>query len=261
MLPGAAPVASKPAKKLGPDGLPLKRAKPAAVKPIGEEAITGRELTLNGAHGRIEFVRSGEALNVIALAMDGSQIARPDDTCRVDVVSGTPLTTKPLGRPMGTLRYQIDLEACPFSFDILDGAVLVSAMPKICEFRAADCKVDPAGLWGPRGSSIGPDKVKEIERARIHAEATMRENFRELLTRIKARPAIKAAASDQAGFSSVRADVCHDYAREDVHGYCALRLTEARALALKANIGIITSDIADKNPEQKRKRSRSAVPM
>ncbi len=264
VLPGAlpaVPAAGKPSRKLGPDGLPLKRAKPAAVKPIGEEAITSRELTLNGAHGRIEFVRNGDALNVTAMTIDGSQISRPDDSCRLDVVSGTPLTTRPLGRPMGTLRYQIDLASCPFSFDILEGAILVEASPKICEFKAADCKVDPAGLWGPRGTSFSPEKIKEIERARNHAEATMRENFRELLARLHARPAIKAAASEQAGFSSVRADICRDYAREDVHGFCALRLTEARAQALKASIGNAGPDLADKIPDQKRRRSRSAVPM
>ncbi len=39
---------------------------------------------------------------------------------------------------------------------------------------------------------------------------------------------------EQAGFSSEREVICRNYLGEDIHGFCALRITEARALALQA---------------------------
>ena len=50
----------------------------------------------------------------------------------------------------------------------------------------------------------------------------------------KDKEAIKQIASEQAGFSSEREVICRNYLREDIHGFCALRITQARALALQA---------------------------
>ena len=231
-----------------------KRQKPAAVKIPGEESIAGRELAQNGARGRIGFVKAGDALNVTLLQLAGSQISRPDDACQIDVVAGAAMTARPMGHPAGPLRYGVDLEACPFSFDVLDGAVLVGPLPNACVFQAADCMVDPAGLWGPRGASLGPDRIKEIERARASAEAAMREAFRNLLERASGNPAVKAASRDQAGFTSLRSEICRDYLREDVHGFCALVLTQARALALKADLGQAAPAEGEAGPKRKRRR-------
>ena len=262
LLPGAVPAQKKPARPN--TGTGTGRAKPiksAPIKTLGEESIVGQDLSLNGGHGRIVFARSGDALSATSLTMDGAQISRPDESCRVDVVAGQPIPAKPLGRPAGALRYQLDLEACPFSFDILNGAILVAALPGVCEFIAADCKVDPAGLWGPRASSLGPAKIKEIEHARSRAETLMHENFRDLLSRTHGKAAIKATAGDQAGFTSLRTQICQDYAREDQHGFCALTVTEARAMALKVMLGQVSQDIAEKKPEKKKGGRRGAVPM
>ena len=255
MLPGAlpappaAPAAGRKAgggkdRISGPGG--AARHKPAAVaaKAAGEDGLLGRELHLNGKSGRIGFARDGPDLAVSFLTLEGSQISQPDDACRVDVAAGKPLVAKALGKPLGSQRFQIALEACPFTFDVLDGAVLVSPMPQICEIKAADCRVDPEGLWGPRGASIGPDRAKEIEKARTHAENAMRENFKALLANATGKPAGKAVVSEQAGFSSARSTICRDYSREDKHGFCALRVTEARALALRAAIGQVQDEQA-----------------
>lgn len=227
----------------------------ASIKAPTEDAVIGRDLALNGSHGRIEFARSADGLSITRLTLDGDQISRPDDNCRVDVVSGSPIATKPLGRPMGMLRFQVPLEACPFSFDVLDGAILANPLPQACLLKAADCKVDPSGLWGPHAASLGPERIKEIERGRPRAETTMRDSFRALLARTKGRVAVKAAASEQAGFSSVRATICRDYAKEDVHGFCALRMTEARSLALSVAVGQASDDLAIQKAE-KRKRKK-----
>ena len=47
---------------------------------------------------------------------------------------------------------------------------------------------------------------------------------------------VKDIAADQAGFSAKRDEICRDYVREDQHGFCSLRVTEARALSLSAKL-------------------------
>ena len=214
-----------------------RRPAAAPVKAPGEDTIIGRELLLNGRSGRIGFSRSGTDLAVSRLVLEGAQISRPDDTCRVDVSAGTPLLATAQGRPKGMLRYKLAFEACPFVFDVLDGAILAEPVAQLCEITAADCRVDPAGLWGPRAAALGPDRSKEIERGRNHAETAMRENFKAVLAAAQGKPATKAVASEQAGFSSLRATICRDYAGEDKHGFCALRVTEARAITLRVAVG------------------------
>lgn len=255
ILPGALPAppaAAATGKKAAPgkDGIAgpdvAARRKPAAVavKAAGEDGLLGRELHLNGKSGRIGFARDGSDLAVSFLTLEGLQISHPDDACRVDVVAGKPLAAKAVGKPQGSPRFQVALEACPFAFDVLEGAILVPAMPQICEIKAADCRVDPAGLWGPRGASISPERAKEIEKARTHAETAMRENFKALLANASGKAATKATAGDQAGFSSARSIICRDYAREDKHGFCSLRVTEARSLALRAATGQVQDEAA-----------------
>ncbi|MGH6868730.1 MAG: hypothetical protein ACREDA_07665, partial [Methylocella sp.] len=82
---------------------------------------------------------------------------------------------------------------------------------------------------------FGPDQTKQLERERGRAESAMLARFHALLTSAgKDKEAIKQIAGEQAGFSSEREVICRKYVREDVHGFCALRITQARALALQA---------------------------
>ena len=261
VLPGAVPIQNKPAKAAAAKSGARKPARASALKVPDTDSIVGQDLSLNGNKGRMIFTREKEGLVVTTLTLEGAQISKPDDACRIDVVAGRSITAKPLGQLSGAPRFEFELAACPIQFDVLDGAVFVAAVHAACQFAAADCKVEAAGLWGPRGNSFTPARIKEIERARTHAESRMRENFRELLGRTKGREAVKAAASDQAGFTSSRAQICQDYAREEVHGFCALRITEARALALKVIIGETSRDNLDKKAEQKKKTRAIAVPM
>ena len=47
------------------------------------------------------------------------------------------------------------------------------------------------------------------------------------------RPSIASALSrEQADFATQRDDLCHDYAAEARHGFCAASLTQARAALL-----------------------------
>lgn len=208
----------------------------AGLKPPPLETILGRDLARDGSAGIISFRMTPEkAIEITKLSLAGEGTSYPAEPCLVDLVVEGPIQARFRGRPNGLSRYEIDIPACPFSFEALDGAVLVTRSPRTCEFTEAQCRVDPSGLWGPPGNSFGPDQARQFERERSHAESNMRTNFRALLTSAgKDKEAIKKIAGEQAGFSSVRETTCHSYLREDVHGYCALRLTQARALALQA---------------------------
>jgi hypothetical protein len=238
MLPGALQASPSPAGKTAqsPAGAAAGQPKLAGLKPPSEETIFGHELSRDGFAGIIVFQRgSGNGLEIAKLLIAGEKISRPGQQCQVEVATGTPIQTRFVGRSNGVSRYEVDIEACPFSIDVLEGAVLVTRTPKTCDFQAADCRADPAGLWGPPGNAIGPDEVKQLERERSRAEAAMRANFRALLTSAgKDKNAIKQIAGEQAGFSSEREEICRTYLREDMHGFCGLRITQARALALQA---------------------------
>ncbi len=255
MLPGAlqaAPEGSPAPGAAAANGAP--KPKPAAPKPPGEQAIVDRELLHNGSDGLIAFqLGTGKALEIKALSMAGEQIAHPGEACRIDVVAGAPIEAKPLGKPKGLLRYGVDIEACPFSFDVFEGAVLVTSDGKSCDFVAADCRVDPAGFWGPAASTIDDKQIKQFEGARGRAEATMRADFRALLADVrKDKDVVKKIAGEQAGFSSEREVTCRNYAGEGAHGFCALRLTQGRALTLQA-------ELAASDKEGKPKKAKNAT--
>ena len=56
---------------------------------------------------------------------------------------------------------------------------------------------------------------------------------------------------DQNGFAGQRDDICRDYAKESVHGYCALRVTEARTVLLETRLSEITAAAAGKAASEK----------
>jgi hypothetical protein len=86
-------------------------------------------------------------------------------------------------------------------------------------------------------SEFDPKKGEEMLGARARVEKTVRGNFRTLYDRNKKEKAIRSfVVKEQAGFSSWREEICRSYARESDFGYCALRLTEARAITLGAQL-------------------------
>ena len=259
MLPGAQQAAPEsPSKGANPAPGEAVRPKPVTPRPPGEETIVDRDLARNGSQGLIRFQRApGAALQITALSLAGELITHPGEACRLDIVAGAPIAAKPTGNPRGLLRYDVDIEACPFSFDALDGAVLVTREGKTCDFAAADCRVDPTGLWGP--AAIDDKEVKQIEHARGGAEATVRANFRALLTSAgKDKAAIKAIVGEQAAFSSEREMACRDYAHEDSTGFCALRLTQARAFALEAQLASKNKHAEPKKPRAPKAKAEAA---
>jgi hypothetical protein len=260
VLPGAVPATPEGTKERLPDlsGKPAKPKAAAFRAAPGEESVVGKTLWLNGAGGEIVFIRKDKDLLATELKLGGDLISKPGEECRVEVKPTSPMLAKPLGKSAGLQHYQLDLPTCPISFDVLDGAILAPRGTPACTFQAADCKVNPAGMWGPAAASIGPEQVKELERSRTSAQTAMEEDFRALLARTTDKAAIKQLAAEQAAFSSEREETCRSYAKEAIHGFCATRFTEARVFKLQSLLG--ESPLPPKKRPRPPKTARNATP-
>ncbi len=247
--PDAAPAEGGEPAPAGSDApQEVQKAKPIPMRPPANESVIGQTLLRDGAVGAIALSRQGKDVEVAKLSLQGEEISKPGETCHVEINAGLPITAHFDGRPAGLTRYQVDLPACPFSFDVLEGAILI---PKghACDFTEANCHVDPAGLWGPQGNTISQSRAHDMEQTRLRIETDMRANFRVLLSHAgKDKASIKRIAGEQAGFSSERETLCHSYALESVHGFCALEITRARVLALLAQLGAISNKQDDVKP-------------
>jgi hypothetical protein len=233
-LPGA--IAPNPAGTVEKVPSVNKTPKPAvSYAPPAADTVIGRTLLLNGANGALQFSGRSGALRIDRFTMLGEVISDSTQQCRIDVGGGAAIETRSVGRPDGLLRFAADIPACPFEFDILDGAVLVPPQLRACIFEQADCQASPSGLWGPAPTSLGAD-AKATEHARARAEAALVANYRALDARLLDRSKADDLARDEARFSSDRQETCRDYSRESAHSFCATRLTEARAAFLKARL-------------------------
>lgn len=233
----AAP-AAKPKKKRAASGEEggAARGSGVAPKPPSEDTIVGKPLYLDGTRSSIEFSRSGAELQIARLTLLGDRLSRSGEACRIEV-AGLPLKLTPRDSDAGLHRYQVNFPACGFTFDALDGAILVVREGKACELKEADCRTDPSGLWGMSASEFDPKKSADMLGSRARVEKTMRSDFRALYDRNKDdKPLRKYLVREQAGFSSQREEICRDYTQESEFGYCALRVTEARAIALGSQL-------------------------
>lgn len=229
--------APKPKKKLSSGQMGQARGTAVMPKAPSEDTIVGKPLKLDGSGSAIELAKNGSELEVTKLTLSGDRLSRSGEECRVDI-AGMPLKLTPRDSGSGMRRYQLaSLSACPFTLDVLDGAVLVTNDGKACEIKEADCRADPSGLWGMTETEFDPKKSEEMLGARARVEKTVRANFRELYDRNKQDKDLRGyVVKEQAGFSSWREEVCRSYAKESDFGYCALRLTEARAIVLGAQL-------------------------
>ncbi len=241
---GAPAPAGRPKPKPKPQDGAERMAKGTTVAVPSIIALDGRTLVQNGTGSQVVFAPADKTVAVGRLTLEGEKVSNALETCRVENSGGTPLTMSGLGKPNGLERYRIEFPACPIAFDVLDGAILVDAAQPACDFVAADCRIKPAGLWGPAPADFGPDRVKSLERARGAAEGAVRSNYKALAASTKDRPTIMGFARDQAQFSSSREEICRDYAEEGRHGFCATKLTEARAALLHDRLGTALVDKA-----------------
>jgi hypothetical protein len=274
-LPGAAPSqpAGAPASAPKPreSGSSAKAAKSGkagktAMKSApGAESIDSSPLMLNGKAGLLQISGRGETLQIDKLSLAGEGVSDPAQRCILNIVGEKPIMAVSDGRPDGLERYHAEVPACPFSFDVVDGAVLVPGQITACVFKAADCQTSPSGLWGPDGTTLGADAAA-IGKRRTEAENAMARALHALEERAKDNPDAAALVRDQSGFAGEREDICHDYVQETEHGFCAASVTAARAALLEARFAALSgsggkSAISDKSAKaDKPGRHRKAKP-
>lgn len=252
--PGQPPLPGDIVAPAQPSGPPA--ARPQSIRTAGEDAITGRTLRRNGSDGLLRIQRMAASFGA-QLTLEGSRVSKPTEACRVELGTSDLIPATAQGRPAGLLRYRIEAPACPISFDILDGAVLVTEPVDGCVFQEADCKVEIKGMWGPEPGSI-MSQSRAIEQARGRADQIVRENYKALNQKLSGLEA-RAVIAEQAGFSAERTVMCRDYARESAHGFCHARYSEARAASLAARLGLAPAT-TDTPPRPARPRAAQPAP-
>jgi hypothetical protein len=256
-LPGAASAApqgaaSTPAKSKNA-GATAKNAKAAAAP--GVASLAGSPLLLNGKTGLLQISGDDKMVTIDKLQLAGEGVSDPSQSCLVDIVGEKPIQATNVGRPDGLERFEADIPACPIAFDVLNGAVLVPPQITACVFKAADCQTSPGGLWGPDGSSLVGDAAT-VAKERAQAEKAMGK----VLQGIQAQdsPAAANLMQDQISFAGQRDETCRDYVKENVHGFCALQLTEARTALLEARLAEFRAQGAKAKSDKAKKTKKGA---
>jgi hypothetical protein len=260
-LPGAAPPApagattAAPKPKKAPSTKAAKAVSPSSVSgpPV---AISGRPLMLNGKEGLLQVSGSGQTLQVDKLRLPGESVSDSSQRCIVDIVGEKPIEARSEGRPDGLDRYDVDVPACPITFDVIDGAALVPSQITACVFKVADCQTSPGGLWGPDGAELEKDAAA-IGKRRNEAEKAMAKAVHALAVRSKDHPDATALLRDQDAFPGRRDEACRDYLKESAHGFCAMALTEARAALLETRLAAVSSPAAKPEKEKKKKKPKA----
>jgi hypothetical protein len=260
MLPGAAPAApqgtaASPAKPRSAGGVAKGAgasakggAKPGPTPSVA--SLAGRPLMLNGKSGLLQISGDDKTATIDKLQLAGEGVSDSSQRCLVDIVGEKPIQATSVGHPDGLERFETNVPACPFSFDVLDGAALAPSQITACVLKAADCQTSPGGLWGPEGGSLVGDAAK-FAKERAEAEKAMAKVVRAIEDRASDSPLAADLVRDQKGFAGQRAETCRDYAKESVHGYCTLRLTEARTALLETRLNELVAAAAAKAASDK----------
>jgi hypothetical protein len=267
VLPGAAPAEPQgarvaPAKpKHKSSGAPATEGgaggKDAEASPAaGIASLSGRPLMLNGKSGQLQMSGDDKSVTIDKLQLVGEGVSDSSQRCVVDIVGEKPIEAANVGRPDGLDRYEAKVPACPISFDVLSGAVLVPTQITACVFKAADCQTAPGGLWGPDGASLIGDAAK-IVKERTGAEKAMGKILHTIEERSGDSTQAADLVRDQKGFAGQRDELCRDYAKESLHGYCALRVTEARVALLRTRLDELGPATASKAASEKGKKTKS----
>ena len=200
---------------------------------ISLASTVGRPLRLNGKDGQLTLWGRDKALKIAKLTLVGEVISDPTQKCQIDIVGAGPIEAKSLGRPDGLARFEAEIPACTFTFDVVEGGVLVPPQNSACAFQAADCRASPSGLWGTEGSAAAGE-AKDIASQRAHAEDVATRILKMAKVKFKGRPELDGIEREQAALAARSGEICLDYDRESEHGFCASRMAEARAALLKA---------------------------
>lgn len=211
-----------------------------------EDVLPGRTLRFLGQQGSLVITRVGpQNRQTFTVAMTGVG-RRGNDVraiCTPDLTGGQTTQLTAAGRPNGLPRYVAAFPGCRVTLDLMTDSIIVSAPDGACRFTD-DCTVDPSGLWGPVDRDIPPDR--EIERSRGQWERLLNDARRTLTRRLGTSTEGRQFLSEQAAFPAVREQQCRNYGTTDAGpGYCALKLTEARAVKLRARLARPNADADD----------------
>lgn len=245
----AAPEAARPA--------PVPRG-PVVLKVPSEDSVVGQDLQLNGSSGALRLERAAAGL-AAAVTLPGTKVSQPSESCSVKLGGGKPIPLTSMGKPDGAPRYEAPAAECPLRFDVTDGGVMVTTLDsgQTCTFSAADCATTPVGLWGPPPATLIP-RAGEFDSARGVADKAVRDNYK-LMTQRARREDVRPIVAEQAAFSADREQFCRSYAREGTHGFCHLRFTENRSLALATRLGANTAAPTAAVAAPRKPRQRPAV--
>lgn len=238
--------------------VPAQPRQPVVLRVPAEDNVAGQDLLLNGLNGSLKIERSGSAYTA-QMTLPGTKISQPTENCTVKLDGGKPMPLSAEGRAQGVSRFSTASAECPLRFEILDGSVLATPLGSgsACTFTAADCETTPSGLWGPNAAALLP-QAGEFDTARGVADKAVRDNYKIMTQRARGGD-VRPIVQEQAAFSSDREQACRTYAREGAHGYCHLRFTEARAIALATRLGANTATPTAANAPARPRRSRVPV--
>ncbi|CAO4132755.1 hypothetical protein [Methylorubrum extorquens] len=237
---------------------PAQPRQPVVLRVPAEDNVAGQDLLLNGLNGSLKIERSGSAYTA-QMTLPGTKISQPTENCTVKLDGGKPMPLSAEGRAQGVSRFSTAISECPLRFEILDGSVLATPLGSgsACTFTAADCETTPSGLWGPNAAAL-LSQAGEFDTARGVADKAVRDNYKIMTQRARGGD-VRPIVQEQAAFSSDREQACRTYAREGAHGYCHLRFTEARAIALATRLGANTATPTAANAPARPRRSRAPV--
>ncbi|SFG28134.1 hypothetical protein [Methylobacterium gossipiicola] len=260
-VPGA-PVAPPPGE--APPAVEAPRAPPPPKQPVvlkapSEDNVMGQELLRNGLDGNLKLEKTGGTVTA-RLTLPGTKVSSPAESCTVPWNDGAPATLTAEGRPDGLARFDGAGAACPLRFEVVEGGVFVTSLSgsPVCTVAALDCAAAPTGLWGPAAATLIP-RSAEFDTARGTADRAVRENYKLMTQRAKGQD-VRPIVTEQAAFSSDREQTCRTYAREGAHGFCNLRFTEGRALALATRLGVNTATAAPTASAAPRPRRKPQAP-
>ncbi|GJD35485.1 hypothetical protein [Methylobacterium aerolatum] len=230
-------VPGQPAPEMRPPPVPRG---PVVLKAPAEDSVIGQDLQRNGMGGSLRLERAAGGV-AATITLPGTKISQPTESCTVKLGGGKPVPFTSAGRPEGVPRYEAPTAECPLRLDVTEGAVLATTLEggATCTFTAADCATTPVGMWGPAPASLTP-RAGEFDTARGVADKAVRDNYKLMTQRARSED-VRPIVAEQAAFSADREQFCRAYAREGVHGFCHLRYTENRALALATRLGANTA--------------------
>lgn len=172
----------------------------------------------------------------LRLMVTGSPItgAAGAESCAIQLGQDNPVPLLRINDPDSRTRFQLQSPVCPVIVEVMERSVLITVPDGECRFVQANCSINPAGLWGPAAVDLAT-QTSAIERQRGRAENDMRDLSRRLLRRLTGEEQ-RAAAAEQAAFSSERSMLCRHYVDEQAHGFCATQITAARVERLKLRL-------------------------